>query len=131
MRLCTLGCLESIVEVTFAAAPRERELMESIVKDFSPDKLAGLIEANGIDSCRSWGAWPGLEMHEDEHSLWTLSEVPFPLFNNVLRATLPPDEVTPSIEAALRRARDRGVPMAWWTGPTPESALPRLPPLDR
>ena len=97
-------------------------MIEKIAEDFSPDVLPMLIEANGIESFRSWGAWSGLDMHEDDLTLWTLSDVPFPLFNNVLRATIPPDRVKSSIEAVLDRAGRRGVPMAWWTGPSTQPA---------
>ena len=96
--------------------------METVLEDFTPAVLARAIEANAIEGCRTWGAWPGLEVHEEEETLWTLSQVPFPLFNNVLTAGISPDRVAPVIEAALDRARGRGVPMAWWTGPSTRPA---------
>jgi predicted GNAT family acetyltransferase len=63
-----------------------------------------------------------MELHEEPNLMWTLTNVPFPLFNNVFRAKLAPEDVEAKIEAAIARADARGVPMAWWTGPTTRPA---------
>ena len=44
--------------------------------------------------------------------LWTMTDVPHPLFNSVLRARLD------SAEAAIDAAIARGMPVLWWVGPS-------------
>src|SRR5262249_42123705 len=45
-----------------------------------------------------------------------ISGIPYPLFNGVLRAKLPPSETT--IKALVERLNVRRVPAFWWRGPT-------------
>lgn len=47
-----------------------------------------------------------------------LSDLRFPLFNSVMRASLPGDRVEAVIEARMAACRDCDVPMLWWTGPS-------------
>ncbi len=91
--------------------------MRKILEDFSPSALAGGIEENGIEGSKAWAQWPEMELHEEADLIWTITDVPFPLFNNVFRAKLAPKDVEAKAEAAIARAGARGVPIAWWTGP--------------
>lgn len=101
---------------------------DKILEDSSPQVLAGAIEENAIACCVAWKAWPELKLHEEPDLLWTLSGVPFFLFNNVLRTAFAPDRVEERIGAALAPFRKRGVPMTWWVGPSarPENLTKHL-----
>ncbi len=96
----------------------EKHGVNRILEDFSPAVLAGAIEENGIEGSKSWARWPKMELREEPDLMWTITDVPFPLFNNVFRARIAPGDVEAKIEAAIARADAQGVPMAWWTGPT-------------
>ena len=52
--------------------------------------------------------------------LWLITDVPFPLFNSILRAHL--SNPNSEIEAAVARGRQRNVPLMWWIGPSTEPA---------
>ena len=96
--------------------------MAGILNDFSVPLLAQAIEDNAVECSLSWAHWPGMQLGTDPHAVWTLTDVPFPFFNNVFRANIPEDEVPHAIATAVARARDRRVPMFWWTGPTTQPA---------
>lgn len=80
--------------------------------------IASTIERNAIESCLAWADWPGMERGQDDGMVWTLTDVPFPFFNNVFHARLAEPQIDRAIAAAIERVRRRGVPLFWWTGPT-------------
>src|SRR5262245_20547619 len=76
------------------------------------------VEANLFAFFRHLSAWPRVELHDEPDCCWTISDLPFPLFNSVMRARLPGDRIDALIDARLAACRARGVPMLWWTGPS-------------
>lgn len=92
--------------------------MADVLTDFSQASMAHAVEANLFAFFRHLGVWPRVELHDDARCLWTLSDLPFPLFNSVVRARLSDAEADARIEARVRDCGDRQVPMLWWTGPS-------------
>ncbi|HEX6213212.1 MAG TPA: GNAT family N-acetyltransferase [Vicinamibacterales bacterium] len=92
--------------------------MAGILADFSPASTAAAVEANLFSLFDLLKTWPRLEMHDDGACRWTLSHLPFPLFNSVVHARFAPDTADAAIEARVRACSDRNVPMLWWTGPS-------------
>ena len=86
--------------------------------DFSPASVAAAIEANLCSLFRQLQAWPRVELYDTSACCWTLSHLPFPLFNSVVGARFDADRVDEAIEARIRDCADRNVPMLWWTGPS-------------
>ncbi len=91
--------------------------MPTPLTDLSPDVLSAAIERNGVECCLSWAGWPEMELGRNDHSVWTITDVPFPFFNNVFNARLPETDIDSAIEKAIDRFRQRKVPAFWWTGP--------------
>jgi hypothetical protein len=102
--------------------------MSGILADFSPASMATAIEANLCSLFQHLVVWPRIELHDDGGCCWTLSQLPFPLFNSVVGARFDLDRADVAIEARVRDCRERNVPMLWWTGPstTPSDLGQRL-----
>jgi GNAT superfamily N-acetyltransferase len=96
--------------------------MSSILADFTQASMAHAIEANLFAFFQHLANWPRVELHDAPDCCWTLSDLPFPLFNSVLRARLDPGDADALIEARIRACGSRRVPMLWWTGPSSEPA---------
>ena len=80
--------------------------------------MAQAVEANLFAFFQHLADWPRVEFHDDQECCWTLSDLPFPLFNSVMRARLPLDRADAMIDARIAACRSRNVPMLWWTGPS-------------
>jgi len=82
------------------------------------DKLfISSIEDNLFSTLLAFGQWPRIEVHDESDILWAISDVPFPLFNSVMRARLAPDKVEVAIQNRIAQAKSHHVPLLWWTGP--------------
>ncbi|MEE9280683.1 MAG: GNAT family N-acetyltransferase [Myxococcota bacterium] len=97
-----------------------------MLKDLSEPALVQAVEQNLFEWYRRLGASPGIEVHDEPRMLWGLTDIHVPIFNGVLRAQIQPGEVDAAIDEVLGRAKVRGVPIMWWTGPVTEpSDLPQ------
>jgi GNAT superfamily N-acetyltransferase len=102
--------------------------MDELLTDATDEQLALAVEANGVECCLSWARWPRMERLDNEFLTTTMTDVPFPFFNNVFYPRIPDGEIDAVIDSVVDDARKRNVPMFWWTGPTtkPEDLGERL-----
>jgi ribosomal protein S18 acetylase RimI-like enzyme len=96
--------------------------MNAILQDTSTLAMIAAIEANPCALFVLMRAWPKAQVQDESDLLWTITDVPFPLFNSVLRANLTPDNAETAIQAAIARCEARQVPMLWWVGPSSRPA---------
>ena len=86
----------------------------------TPDMASAVdaVEANLFSFFKQLSGWPRIEIHDGADCFWTISDLPFPLFNSVMRARPSPENVDAQIDARIAACRSRRVPMLWWTGPS-------------
>jgi GNAT superfamily N-acetyltransferase len=92
--------------------------MSGILADFSQASMAQATEANLFAFFQHLSRWRRVELHDEPDCCWTISDLPFPLFNSVMRARLPGDRIDALIDARIAECEARNVPMMWWTGPS-------------
>jgi GNAT superfamily N-acetyltransferase len=91
--------------------------MTDLTQDFSTTNIISAIENNLFGAMLAFGKWPRIEVHDQEEILWSISDIPFALFNSVLRARLTADQIDAAIEARIAQGKTRQVPLLWWTSP--------------
>jgi GNAT superfamily N-acetyltransferase len=94
--------------------------MNEILKDLSAPSLVTAIEVNLFEFFKLFEKWPRAEVRDRPDILWTITDIPFPMFNSVFRAHLSNPDA--AIKAAIARCRRRNVPMMWWTSPSTQPA---------
>jgi GNAT superfamily N-acetyltransferase len=91
--------------------------MSDILVDTSKASMVHAIEANLFAFFPQLSAWSRAEVYDEPEYLWTVSDLPFPLFNSVLRARVN-DRIDERIDHRMATCRERDVPLLWWTGPS-------------
>lgn len=89
-----------------------------ILEDISPSTLVDAIEQNAVEGVEAWAHWPGIEIHKESGFVWTMSHVPFFVFNSVVQARSTADLVETTIEKILSQAKARNVALASWIVPS-------------
>ncbi len=92
--------------------------MGTILHDTSTPSLVTAIEENLYCFVLALRAWPRVEVHDDPQMRWAATDIPFGLFNSIMRTRLPSDAADQAIDRMMDKARARNVPISWWTGPS-------------
>lgn len=79
----------------------------------SSGRVTRAIMSNAIDGCKAWTAWDGMALHHDRGLVWTETRVKAPMFNNIFRFRVRPDQV----DAVLARLKAERIPLRCWVGP--------------
>ncbi len=96
--------------------------MNGILQDISPAALVAAIEDNlfaQIPLCRKW---PQAEVCDGDEIKWSITRIPFPIFNSIFRARLAARQADSMIQSVMARAEARHVPVLWWIGPQTQPA---------
>lgn len=91
--------------------------MSEILQDTSATALIAAIEENLFALIPAFRKWPRAEVHDEAEIKWSITDIPFPLFNSIFRARLVPDKIDATIQSTIAYAKARNVPLLWWTGP--------------
>ena len=82
----------------------------------SADLLAAL-DTNMVGFWKPYGRGVGCKMQDAADAVWIYTGVPHPLFNCVIRASLPPNGIEATRNTLQGLIRERGAPVLWWVGP--------------
>jgi len=92
--------------------------MSANFQDLSEPALRKTIEENLWAFHPYFLKWPRSEGQTSPRLMWSITDIPFPMFNNILGARLKVEDADKEIEAAIARGRARHVPLLWFTGPS-------------
>lgn len=90
--------------------------------DLPTTNAIAVIEDNLFSSIAAFRSWPRAEVHDEGDIKWSITDIPFPLFNSIFCAQLAPNRVDAAIQSIIAKARLRNVPLLWWTGPSTQPA---------
>lgn len=96
--------------------------MTKIPRDAPTAALVRAIEGNELERFAHVSRLPGGEFHRDAQLTWFRTGIPYLLFNGVLSARLPLDDLDGRIACALAPFAIRKLPMFWMTGPSTQPA---------
>ena len=91
--------------------------MPEVIDDPSSAELLSALEANMIAFWLPYGRALGSRFASDATVTWFYTGVAHPLFNGVVSARLPPQDVRPLVDTLAGLIRDSGAPALWWVGP--------------
>jgi ribosomal protein S18 acetylase RimI-like enzyme len=92
--------------------------MAKILNGASATALVRAIEANELERFAYMSRRQGGELHRGPHLTWFLTGIPYLLFNGILSARLPSDDLDRRVAHALAPFVARKLPMFWMTGPS-------------
>ena len=92
--------------------------MNDILRDLSTTSLIAAIEGNLFGLIPAFDKWPQAKVHDEAEIMWSMTDIPFPLFNSVMRAQLAPERVDAAIQSIVAPSELGNVPLLWWTGPS-------------
>jgi hypothetical protein len=91
--------------------------LNDYLQDLSPTSMICAIESHIFPFIKALRGWQGAEVHDESDILWSITDIPFDLFNSVSRARILPENIDATIQSVVAQAGQRGVPLLWWTGP--------------
>ncbi len=94
--------------------------MNQILQDTSPSALTRAIEENVLGFAPVFRRWPRAELHEEEGITWSITDIPYPLFNIVMRTRLDTERFEAVVARILGEAKTRRVPILWEVWPSAE-----------
>ncbi len=92
--------------------------MAEILRDISTEALVRAIEANEYERFVYFSRVPGGELHVEPELTWFVTGIPYLLFNGVLQARLPEDDLDARIGRVRAPFDERALPLFWMTGPS-------------
>lgn len=92
--------------------------MTNILIDLSDEKIREAIETNCIENIKCWAKWEKMDLVDTGDMFYTMTDVPFPFFNNVFRSSFPAEEADENIHRIICETRRRKVPLFWWALPS-------------
>lgn len=96
--------------------------MNAILQDLSTPNIVAAIEDNLFALIPALRKWPRAEVHDEAEIKWSITDIPFPLFNSIMRAQLAPEKTDATVQSIVSEAKSRNVPLLWWTGPSTQPA---------
>ena len=92
--------------------------LDTILTDTSAPALTAAFEKNLFSMFDLFKQWPQAELHDTPELMRSITNIPYPLFNSVVRTKIPSSTIEDVIDSTLAEYKSRNVPMMWWTGPS-------------
>ena len=86
---------------------------------WSEDTVLEALDSNATESVVSWGAWKRMDVFREAACTYTMTRIPFPIFNSFMKPRLPAGSASNYVDMSVTLAQQNNVPVMWWPGARP------------
>ena len=86
---------------------------------WSEDAILEALDSNATESVASWGVWKKMDVVREAACTYTMTRIPFPLFNSFMKPRLPAGAAESYADMSITLAQRNNVPVMWWPGARP------------
>lgn len=91
----------------------------SVLDMWSEDAILEALDCNSTDAVASWSACDHVSVVREDSCTYTMSRVPFPMFNAFMKPRFPSASARSYADLSLMLARRNSVPIMWIMGAKP------------
>jgi len=91
----------------------------TILDMWSEEAVLEALDCNATESVASWAAWNKMSVVRDPACTYTITDIPFPVFNAFMKPRLPAGSAENYVDMSVTLARRGNIPITWWLGARP------------
>jgi len=86
---------------------------------WSEEAVLEALDSCATESLASCGTWKKMDVVREAACIYTMTRIPFPIFNSFMKPRLPAGSVENYVDMSITLAQRNNVPVMWWPGAKP------------